>query len=160
MASRDLNDLKPLMRQRIVLFEAQLEKDGLHFHRSCVLRSQAEHDALWMRGRYPLEVVNAAYKKAGLAPITEKENEREVTWVRTSRHTPKPGETQVDAVDYYQEVKGRASYDLKVDADFDNIPDWKEFVRIAWQCGLEAGANWEKKDWPHVQWKDFAARSL
>ena len=155
MASRDLNDLKPLMLQRIILFERQLEEHGLkNFCRSCVLRSQAEHDALWMRGRYPLNVVNAAYRKVWLAPITAEENKRPVTWVLTSRHTPRPGETKVDAVDYFQLVKGRASYDLKVDSDFDNIPDWHEFVKIAQMCGLEAGGAWQKKDYPHVQWKD------
>jgi hypothetical protein len=149
MASRRIEDLTPRMRQKILLFEAQLEKEGLHFHRSCTLRTHLEHSALWMRGRYPLAVVNAAYEAVGLAPITEKENERPVTWVRASIHE------RGDAVDYYQEVKGRASYDLKVDADFDNIPDWVEFVRIAEMCGLEAGGAWGKtKDWPHVQFRE------
>ena len=153
MASRALEDLKPMMQLRVKLFEAQLKEHGLLFKRSCVLRTQEEHDALWMRGRYPLEIVNAAYKLVGMAPITEEENKRPVTWVKTSRHTPKEGETQVDAVDYYQEVKGKASYDLKVDADFNNIPDWETFVRLAGMCGLEAGGSWKKKDYPHVQWK-------
>jgi hypothetical protein len=148
MASRKIEDLTPRMQQRILLFEAQLEQEGLHFHRSCTLRTHEEQSALWMRGRYPLNVVNAAYESVGLAPITDAENERPVTWVRISIH--EPGE----AVDYYQEVKGKASYDIKVDADFDNIPDWVEFTRIAGMCGLDAGGNWDKRDWPHVQWMD------
>ena len=146
MASRKLEDLTPRMQQRILLFETQLEKAELHFHRSCTLRTHQEQSALWMRGRYPLIVVNSAYEAVGLAPITEAENKRPVTWVRKSIH--ESGE----AVDYYQEVKGTASYDIKVDADFDNIPDWKEFVQIAGMCGLTAGGTWDKKDWPHVQW--------
>lgn len=150
MASRKLEDLTPRMQQKILLFEAQLEKEGLHFHRSCTLRTHEEQSALWMRGRHPIETVNSAYKTAGMAPITEDENKRPVTWVKKSVH--ESGE----AVDYYQEVKGRASYDLKVDSDFDNIPDWKEFVKIAQMCGLEAGGAWDKKDWPHVQFKEEA----
>lgn len=148
MASRAIEDLTPRMQMKIRLFERQLEEAGLtNFRRSCTLRSSEEQSALWMRGRYPLETVNAAYKTVGIAPITEEENKRPVTWVRRSIH--ETGE----AVDYYQLVKGRASYDLKVDADFDRIPDWKEFVDIAEACGLEAGGRWKKKDWPHVEWK-------
>ena len=148
MASRAIEDLTPRMQRKIILFESRLEAEELHFKRSCTLRTHEEQSALWMRGRYPLEVVNAAYETVGLAPITAEENKRPVTWVRTSIH--ESGE----AVDYFQLVKGKASYDLKVDADFDHIPDWKEFVEIAQMCGLEAGGSWEKQDWPHVQWKD------
>jgi hypothetical protein len=147
MASRKIEDLTQRMQIRIKLFEAQLKAHGLNFKRSCTLRTKEEQAALWMRGRYALEIVNAAYKLVGLAPITEEENRRPVTWTQRSKH--EDGE----AVDYYQEVKGKASYDLKVDADFDNIADWLEFVRIAEMCGLEAGGSWDKKDWPHVQYK-------
>lgn len=147
MASRRIEDLTPRMQEKIKLFEQKLEEAGLHFHRSCTLRSHEEQLALWMRGRNPLEKVNAAYKKVGLAPITAEENRWPVTWRRTSIH--ESGE----AVDYYQEVEGKASYDIKVDADFDNIPDWKEFVYIAQMCGLECGGAWDKKDWPHVQFE-------
>ena len=146
MNSRAIEDLTPRMQQKVKLFEFQLEKEGLHFHRSCTLRSREEQSALWMRGRYPINIVNSAYEMCGMAPITDEDNLHKVTWVRKSIH--ESGE----AVDYYQEVKGKASYDLKVDADFDNIPDWQEFVKIAQMCGLEAGGTWDKKDWPHVQW--------
>ena len=147
MASRAIEDLTPRMQTRIRLFEAQLKAHGLNFKRSCTLRSREEQSALWMRGRYDLTIVNAAYETVGIAPITEEENKRPVTWVKKSIH--ETGE----AVDYYQEVKGRASYDLKVDANFDMIPDWETFVRLAGMCGLEAGGSWDKKDWPHVQYK-------
>lgn len=149
MSSRKIEDLTPRMQQKVKLFEAQLEKDGLHFHRSCTLRTHEEHSALWMRGRYPYSTVKLAYENAGLPPISEDENKRPVTWVRKSVH--EDGE----AVDYYQEVKGKASYDLKVDADFDNIPDWKEFVKIAQMCGLFPGALYKTTpDWPHVEWRN------
>jgi hypothetical protein len=149
MSSRKIEDLTPRMQRKIYLLEAVLVKEGLqNFKRSCTVRTQEEQNALWMRGRYPLDVVNAAYKKVGMAPITEAENKRPVTWVRISIHS------SGEAVDYYQEVKERASYDLKVDSDFDNIPDWKEFVKLAEMCGLDAGGSGEKKDWPHVQWRN------
>jgi hypothetical protein len=146
MSSRKIKDLTPRMQEKILFFEMKLMEAGLHFHRSCTLRTQGEQDALWKRGRYPLDVVNVEYKAAGMAPITAAENKRPVTWVKISVHS------SGDAVDYYQEVEGCASYDLKVDADFDSIPDWKEFVAIAEACGLTAGGRWKKADWPHVQY--------
>lgn len=152
MASRSIEDCSPQMRDRIVIFEAMLEQAGLDFHRSCTRRSQEEQNALWKRGRCPLEEVNAAYVKAGLAPITEQENKRPVTWTTISKHTNGGGGS--DAVDYFQLVEGRASYDLKVDADFDNLPDWQEFGKIARGCGLEWGGDWKKPDYPHVQFKE------
>lgn len=148
MASRKIEDLADSFQPVILHFEKRLKEEGLNFKRSCTYRSQAEQDALWKRGRLPLEAVNAAYKAVGLAPIAAKENKRPVTWTKASRHTLR------EAVDYYQAVEGKVSYDLKVDADFNNIPDWQEFVEIAEECGLEAGGNWTKKDWPHVQWKE------
>jgi len=138
------------MQARIRVFEALLEQAGLRFRRSCTKRTQAEQNALWTRGREPLAIVNAAYAAVGMAPITEAENRRPVTWTTISIHCNE----ECEAVDYYQEVEGRASYDLKVDADFDKIPDWNEFGTIARGCGLEWGGDWKKKDYPHVQWKD------
>jgi hypothetical protein len=148
MSSRKLEDLTPRMQGKIIAFEKKLADAGLHFHRSCTLRTQMEQNALWKRGRESLDAVNAAYAVAGMAPITAEENKRPVTWTTISVHTSR------EAVDYYQEVAGRASYDIKVDADFDSMPDWQEFVTIASECGLEAGGLWKKADWPHVQWKD------
>jgi hypothetical protein len=136
------------MQTKIIELERRLADAGLNFKRSCTFRSQAEHNALRKRGRFPLDQVNAAYKAVGLAPITMEENRRPVTWRKITIHTLR------EAVDYYQEIAGKANYDIKVDADFDNIPDWKEFVQIAEDCGLEAGGRWKKADWPHVQWKD------
>ena len=148
MASRKIEDLTLRMQGKIRIFESRLVQAGLDFQRSCTFRSQLEQNALWTRGRSPLDVVNAHYKEAGMVPITAEENKRPVTWTILSVHTDH------EAVDYYQEIAGRASYDLKVDADFDKIPDWQEFGKIARECGLEWGGDWKKPDYPHVQWKD------
>lgn len=148
MASRKIEDLTERMQERIRVFEAMLEQAGLDFHRSCTRRTHEEQLALYKRGRRPLAEVNEAYKAVGLAPITSEENKRPVTWTKNSNH--ESGE----AVDYFQLIEGKASYDLKVDADFDNIPDWKEFGLIAKGCGLEWGGDWKKPDFPHVQYKE------
>lgn len=149
MAGRRIEDLTPRMQEKIRRFEAQLEEamPGT-FKRSCTLRNQAEQDALYMRGRHPLDIVNRAYRAVGLAPITEKENEKPVTWTTKSAH--KEGE----AVDYFIQQGGKYCTDLKADTNEDQIPDWEEFGRIADECGLDWGGNWKKPDFPHIQWKD------
>jgi peptidoglycan LD-endopeptidase CwlK len=149
MASRKIEDLTPRMQEKIIHFEEELEKavPGV-FHRSCTYRSQAEQNALWKRGRCPLDEVNAAYKAVGMAPITAEENRHQVTWKTISDHTCR------EAVDYFILRDGKYCNDLKVDTDGDKIEDWQEFGRVANECGLEWGGNWKKKDIPHVQWRD------
>lgn len=147
MASRKIEDLTPRMQKRIIAFEVRLNDEfpGL-FRRSCTYRSQDEQDALWMRGRYSLAVVNAAYGAAGLAPITAQENRHKVTWTKQSIHSKR------EAVDYFILRDGKYCNDIKIDTDGDHIPDWQEFGRIANECGLEWGGSWSKPDFPHVQW--------
>lgn len=45
----------------------------------------------------------------------------------------------------------KASWDLKLDADYDGIPDWDEVVSIFKRYGWEWGGNWKKPDSPHFQ---------
>jgi len=147
MASRSIQDLTPRMQERITAFEAALAAAGLgHFRRSCTYRSQAEQNVLWLQGRKSLRDVNAARQALGLPAITEAQNVR-VTWRTVSVHTSR------EAVDYYILRDGRADWDLKVDVNQNDIPDWEEFGRIAWACGLEWGGTWDRPDRPHVQWR-------
>lgn len=146
MASRAIEDLRPETQEKIRAFEAALDASGLsQFKRSCTYRSQAEQNALWKRGRAPLQSVNEAYESVGLPPITAEENKHAVTWRTVSKHTDRT------AVDYYELIDGKASYDLKVDANKDHIFDWEQFGQIAESCGLEWGGRWKKPDYPHVQ---------
>jgi hypothetical protein len=137
------------MQEKIRIFEERLEAavPGA-FKRSCTYRSQQEQNALWMRGRRSLEIVNEAYRAVGLAPIDEAENKRPVTWTTLSVHTSR------EAVDYFILHEGKYCTDIKVDTDGDDIHDWEEFGRIAAECGLEWGGTWKKRDIPHVQWRD------
>lgn len=149
MASRDVAELTPRMQIKINALNQRLEEHfpGL-FKISCTYRAQAEQDALRLRGRNPLAVVNAAYKKVGLAPITAEENKHKVTWKKISIHTSR------EAVDYFIQRAGKYCNDVKVDTDGDNIPDWEEFGKMANECGLEWGGTWKKRDLAHVQWRD------
>lgn len=55
-----------------------------------------------------------------------------------------------ERIHYYQDIKGRKSFSLESDQDFDNVPDWLEFVKLARMCGLESSLD--KMGW--VFWKD------
>lgn len=149
MASRSIEDLVAEMQPIIQDFENRLDEHFPSlFRRSCTYRSQKEHDALFMRGRFPLSVVNDAYGKVGLAPITAKENKRPVTWTHSSMHTKRM------AVDYFMQREGKYCDDVKMDTDGDGEADWQEFGRIAEECGLVWGGRWKKPDRPHVQMKE------
>jgi hypothetical protein len=148
MPSRKIEDLRPEVQPVVRRFEAVLKERGLTwFKRCCTRRIQVEQNALWKRGRYPLAEVNAAYKSLGLAPITEEENKRPVTWRAVSEHSSGL------AVDYYIEKEGRYVSDVKADINDNDIPDWEEFGMMAEACGLEWGGRWKKADRPHVQYK-------
>lgn len=43
------------------------------------------------------------------------------------------------------------NYDQNLDADFDNIEDWKEVVNIFKRYGWEWGGDWKFTDKPHFQ---------
>jgi peptidoglycan L-alanyl-D-glutamate endopeptidase CwlK len=150
MADKGIGVLTPRMREKIQCLQDGLKNvlPGTDFRRSWTLRTPAEQEALYMQGREPLDVVNRARKAVKLAPITEKENEKPVTWTTKSAH--KGGE----AVDYFIQQGGKYCTDLKADTNEDHIPDWEEFGRIADECGLDWGGNWKKPDFPHIQWKD------
>lgn len=153
MASRRTEDLCQEMQAIIPAFEADLELvvPGV-FKRSCTFRSPVEQKALYMRGRNSLPVVNDAYGKAGMAPITEQENQQEVTWTLESKHTiEKDGKPASEAVDYFIQRDGKYCNDLKVDTDGDEMADWDEFGVIAARHGLVWGGTWKKKDIPHVE---------
>jgi hypothetical protein len=148
MASRSIQDLTPRMQERINAFEEALAAADLgHFRRSCTYRSQAEQNCLWLQGRKSLRDVNAAREVLGLPAITLAQNAK-VTWRTVSVHTSR------EAVDYYVLHDGRANWDVKVDVNQNDIPDWEEFGRIAEACGLEWGGSWAKRDLCHVQWRD------
>jgi hypothetical protein len=149
MASRDISDLTPRMREKILQLEKLLAEAGLsHFKICCTYRSQSEQNVVWMQGRKNLLEVNEARKSIGLSSITAKQNVK-VTWRTVSVHTSR------EAVDYYVEKDGKYCDDLKVNINNNDLPDWKEFAQIAVFCGLESGYYWDKQDVPHLQWREI-----
>ena len=103
-------------------------------------RTPQDHLALWMQGRESLDKVNAQRKICGMAPITEKENEKKRTWTMNSKHIVTPDHPLSDAIDFVIMRNGKPIWNDNVDANDNNIPDYIEVAKIAEECGLKAGA--------------------
>lgn len=115
------------------------------------VRTEDEQRALYAQGRELLHQVNFRRQLAGLAPITEKENSRNVTWTLKSNHLKQP-----DGFGHAYDV---APY-------FDGEIQWNNLeafnflatlhLRAALELGepLEWGGHFSKnKDRPHFQLK-------
>lgn len=147
MSSTRLEDLAPGPRNKFTFFESELIKHRLFFRRTCTVRERLEQAALYLRGRGSFAEIIEAYKLAGMTPPLEKFEpgwwKKKVTWIKISTHE------QRRAVDYCE--AGKRPYDLKIDVNKNQMPDWTEFAKIAKQCGLNAGFWWKNPDAPHVQ---------
>lgn len=72
-------DVQPLARDLIATAKAELGKDiYVTFGR----RTFEQQEALWAQGRRPLDEVNALRFKAGMAAISQSENQKRVTKVQ------------------------------------------------------------------------------
>lgn len=140
--SRDILLLKPYMRP---LHEAHVQgcwDIGIRVITTYTLRTPLEQVALYAQGRELLSMVNLKRKAAGMAPITDKENARPVTHTMASNHLGTPPDGLACAYDLCIVDKNGCVWDTKVDADHDQIPDWKEVADVGVKLGLTAGYYW------------------
>jgi hypothetical protein len=102
-------------------------------------RSQQTQTALYAQGRMPLPDVNALRLKANLLPLSEKENERKVTWTMNSRHCIVPSE----AIDFAITLDPDGPTGPKKPAiDWDDEARYKAMGAMAESLGLVSGASW------------------
>lgn len=156
MASRRLEDMTPELQGRYLLFEEKMRAAGLPFMVTCTARTVREQVALHAQGREDLVSVNSLRKRAGLPPITAKENNNPVTWTLASEHI-------IDLDDGILENDKSRAFDiaitrgkvpdwtLKVDVNQNRIPDYMEAGKIGESCGLEWGGRWKRRDYAHFQ---------
>lgn len=125
MASRDLNDLLPGTKKKVQAWlDACVTEIPEPVFVTCTFRDQAEQSGLWAKGRT--------------------EPGRKVTWARHSKHTERR------AVDFALRLPD--PWDMKVDTDHDEIPDFLEVGRLAETFGLTWGGRFKSNaDYPHVQ---------
>ena len=147
--SADLRDAHPLLREVVPLVQAEFaERRAPQFLRiTRVWGSQLVQDALWAQGRTDLRAVNALRSKVGLAPITAKENEHQVTWTRMSMHTRTPSL----AVDFVVSFDPDGAGPLKPVITYDDEPAYLALGVIAESHGLVWGGRFKRYDGAHVQ---------
>lgn len=128
MASRKIEDLIPEMQELYKAFANAMAEANIPLLVTCTRRSQEEQDALYEQGR----------TKPG----------KIVTWTHKSKHI------LGEAFDIVILKEGKPSWDLKVDVNDDEIPDYQEAADIGRKVGLRAGADF--KDFPHFEFKEEA----
>jgi peptidoglycan L-alanyl-D-glutamate endopeptidase CwlK len=148
MISRDPEDLEETIRKLYYKFKEEAEKRGITFIVTNVLRTPDVQLALYAQGRRPLSEVNELREKAGLPPITQKEN-RIVTWTLNSKHVAERGKSRAFDIAVLRE--GKPSWDVKVNVNKNEVPDYEELGEIGESLGLKWGGRWKKPDYPHFE---------
>lgn len=151
--SRKIEDLTPRLQTKFMEFKKKMLEAGLEFIVTQTLRTRAEQVAFYAQGRETLAQVNLKRKMAGLAPISEAENKRKITWTLNSRHLPQKDGKAV-AFDIAICKNGAVQWSDKVDVNDNDIPDYREAGRIGQSVGLLWGGVWRTPDLPHFELKE------
>jgi len=156
MASRKIEDLTLSMQKKFALFKAKMDAAKISFIVTCTARSVKEQQALYSQGRQSLEEINVLRKMAGLAPITASEAKNKVTWTLASRHIVDLDDGNISndksrAFDIVITKDGKATWDIKVDVNKDNQPDYMQAGKIGEDVGLKWGGRFKSPDYPHFE---------
>ena len=156
MASRKIEDCVSELQEKFAAFKAAMDAAGISFILTCTARTVREQVALYAQGREKLETTNALRKIAGLAPISWMENARKVTWTLASKHIIdlEDGNTENDkarAFDIAVTKDGKPVWDLKVNVNKNDLPDYDEAGRIGEAVGLRWGGRFPSPDRPHFE---------
>ncbi len=139
-----------------IIFQQICQEAGHEVIFTSVDRDYREQYAYYLQGREPLSVVNKARVFAGLPFISQKENQRKVTWTLNSKHVVNLDDERLDndksrAFDFAIVYENKVYWDLKADVDKDNIGDYKECAMIGESFGLKSGRHFKNPDYPHLE---------
>lgn len=151
MASRKPEDLTPSMFEKWRLFDQKMTAAGIKYILTCTARTDLEQIALYAQGRDSLLDVNRKRSAAGIAPISLAEASRKVTWTLNSRHIVSALHPKSYAFDIAIVKDGKAVWDVKVDVNDNDKPDYEEAGKIGESCGLVWGGRFKCPDLPHFQ---------
>jgi peptidoglycan L-alanyl-D-glutamate endopeptidase CwlK len=141
--SRKIEDLDPIAQEKCNAFIAACKEKGIDLMLTSTFRTEAEQLAYFAQGRKTLKAVNEFRREAGLCPITPREN-IPVTKNLTSVH-------QFGfAFDVAIKKAGLAIWEIKVDLNDNQIPDYEEIGKIGEALGLRWGGRW--KDYCHFEY--------
>jgi peptidoglycan L-alanyl-D-glutamate endopeptidase CwlK len=129
MASRKIEDLTPLMQEKIKEFAARMAETGIPWMITCTFRSPEEQLELWSRGR-------------------NGDTRPKVTWTKKSMHTKRT------AFDIAILSDGSPTWDLKANVNANDVPDYTEAGQIGESLGLTWGGRWRSPDFAHFELKE------
>lgn len=157
MANKDLLCATIKMREFIVKLILECEKRGIPIAVTSVARSIYEQAALYAQGRRSLENVNDLRKIAGLATISEADNNI-CTKTMKSKHLVNRDNADSDddfshAVDIAVVKDGKETWNLKADVNSNNITDYEEVGKIAKEIDptITWGGEWAWRDMCHFE---------
>lgn len=156
MASRSTDDLTWYMQEKFTLFKIEMARMGISFIVTCTARTVQEQMALYAQGRNPLAHVNKMRALAGLPPLRDESDNRKVTWTLNSKHLidledGNPDNNKARAFDIAIMDGKNVSWDLKVDVNRDQIPDYRQAGKIGESVGLKWGGRFKSPDMPHFE---------
>jgi peptidoglycan L-alanyl-D-glutamate endopeptidase CwlK len=145
-----LSQMIPELKEKAQLLIDKAKAKGINFIFTTVARPITMQLALYAQGRKPLDFVNGLRKTAGLPPITDDQNKNCVSWVlpQNSKHVvddKQPLSRAFDIAILFADGKN-ISYDIKVDVNKDNAPDYIQLAEIGKSVGLIPGAYFTKRD--------------
>ena len=145
MASRRIEDLHPITREKVQGFLRLANENGIDVLIYCTYRSPEEQKVLYLQGRLEkfgitLEQLNQKRKKLGLWKLSEKEAKRKVTNAKPWQSFHQYG----FAFDCVPLQGGKP--------DWNNKEAYQTLGQIAKQVELEWAGEWRKfKEMPHFQ---------
>lgn len=154
--SRNLTDLDPQLYDLYVEFNYKMGHAGLIHVVTSTSRSILEQMALYTQGRLLVGDVNLYRHAAGLLPISLAEN-KVVTWTLNSKHVTNMFDKDLNndkarAFDIAILNKaGQVVWDLKVNVNENDLPDYEEAGKIGESLGLKWGGRFQNPDPPHYE---------
>lgn len=146
MASRRIEDLHPIVADKCKALINLCADKGINLIVTSTLRTPEEQLAYYSQGRKTLETVNELREEAGLPPITEKENSKIITKLQTSIH-------QFGCAFDIAIVKdNKVIWDVKVNINNNDIPDYEEIGKLGEYLGLVWGGRFKFKDCVHFEY--------
>jgi hypothetical protein len=153
VGSRQVSDMHPDLREKYELFDAGMKEAGIPYMLTNVARNVLEQMSLYVQGRLPVRDVNRFRKMAGMPAIVEKEN-KVVTWTLDSKHVTNMLDKDLNndfsnAFDIAILTDGKPVWDMKVNVNVNNIPDYEEVGKIGEAVGLTWGGRFN--DYCHLE---------
>lgn len=148
--SRSVEKMHPDLKEKYDVFVEIMAEKQIPYLVTCVDRNITEQMALYAQGRLPLKDVNRYREAAGLCLLPQNENKK-VTWTLKSKHIVDPSKGIIfsRAFDFVVLKEDKPTWNLKVDVNRDDIPDYIQVGKIWESIGGKAGYRFN--DYCHLE---------